>query len=265
MTSPVDIVNQALDEIAAKATISGINPASPPNSLAAQVASRQYQPRIDALSRSAHWNCLRFQASLTLLKARQGTPENPSGTSLPVPPTPWLYEYGWPQSPFCLRARYVVPVLDGPTVSPPIFTGIGSTMPVLIANYAVPFAVASDLDQNNKQVRVILTNAESAQLVYTARVEDPDLWDSQFTEAAISYLAAWFVNPIAKSKELLAERVAVAKDMVVAARISDGNEGPSSVDHIPDFIAVRGAGGLQFGRFNMMGWDGLALPGGGFV
>ena len=84
---PVDLCNIALGQIAARTQITGLNPPSPPNNLAAQAAASLYQLQADAVFRSAHWNSARKQGVLTLLKAGIGTPENPSG-ALPAPPIP---------------------------------------------------------------------------------------------------------------------------------------------------------------------------------
>src|SRR5258705_48294 len=100
MTSPVDLCNLALDQISARASITGINPAALANTVAAQVASRTYQLQADAIFGGAHWNSARKQGDLTLLKAARGTPETPDG-SLPQPPIPWRYEYAYPDD--CLK------------------------------------------------------------------------------------------------------------------------------------------------------------------
>src|SRR5437868_15242425 len=126
MTAPVDLVNIALDQIGVEATVQGIVPPAPPNSLAAQVAARNYQMQVDATFRAAHWNCARVQGKLTLLKAAQGTPENPTGTA-PTPPIPWLYQYALP--PDALKIRFVIPTIPAVPGGPPIMTGTGITQP----------------------------------------------------------------------------------------------------------------------------------------
>src|SRR5438105_10270304 len=111
MVSPVDVCNMSLDQIGARFSILSLNPPSPaPN---AAVVARHYQPKLDALFRAAHWNCARRQTNrqgtqagqnpFSLIRAAQGTPENPSGTTLPLPPVPWQYQYLQP--PDCLKAR----------------------------------------------------------------------------------------------------------------------------------------------------------------
>lgn len=253
----VGIVNQALDQIGARTTIQSLNPPMPLG-VVAEAAARNYQPRLDSLMRAAPWGCLRFQADLTLLKAAQGTPENGDGSS-PQPPIPWRYEYALPTNPVCLRARYVIPQDIGSGTTTPVLVGLGQT--TLRVSNAMPFAVAVDTDANGVVVKTLLTNAENAQLVYTARITNPDLWDAQFVDAAVATLAAWLVNPVAGSRELMQERVQMAAALVAQARITDGNEAIGTIDHVPDWIQARG---LYFsGAHNPeCPWDTLSFPDG---
>jgi hypothetical protein len=72
--------------------IQGISPASPSNSVVAQVASRNYQTQVDAIFRSANWNCTRQQAALNLFAAAADIRVTP-GVSIGInasPPPPEL-------------------------------------------------------------------------------------------------------------------------------------------------------------------------------
>lgn len=253
MTAPVDLCNMALDQISARTSIVGINPASPPNNLAAQVASRTYQTQVDAIFRSAHWNSARLQRGLTLLKAAIGTPENPNG-ALPQPPIPWRYEYAYPDD--CLKVRFVIPTPNLPVSGgAPIMTNVGISYQPLVKT-SMPFVPAIDYDSNNNQIKVILTQACKAQCVYTARIDNPDLWDSALQNAVIGALAAWFCAPITGDDKKLMARINIAAGLIKAARVSDGNEGITSTDHIPDWMQIRGSGD---------GFFGWAVPDGGFM
>src|ERR1700722_14720375 len=178
MTSPVDLCNLALDQISARSSITGINPPSPPNNLAAQVASRTYQIQTDAVFRAAHWNSARRQTPLTLLSAAVGTPENPSGYGpsgeiLPIPPIPWLFEYLFP--PDCLAVRFVIPQPNVPIAGQsPIMTNVGISNTPLV-NTSMPFVPAIGLDDDGNEVKTILTNACKAQVIYTGRIPNVDL------------------------------------------------------------------------------------------
>lgn len=257
----VPLVNQALDQIAAGVTVRSMDPPDA-NSLAAEVAARTYAQQVGAVFRSVHWNCARFQKSLTLLRAAAGTYANADG-SLPVPPIPWLYEYAYPTD--CLKIRFLIPKLSLPATSTPLMTGAGlNYYPDTIT--AMPFVPALSLNDQGQQVSVILTNAPMADAVYTAIVQDPNLWDVALRNAVIATLSAWFVNPLARNAELLKERVQMAVAMIQSARISDGNEGITSTDHLPDWMAARNYGStIGIGAYDngyMAGWDSIGMPDG---
>lgn len=262
MTSPVDVANIALDNIGARFSITSLNPPLPPPNAA--VVARQYQPRIDALMRAAHWDFARKEIGLTLLAAAAGTPENQNGSVLPVPPFPWQYEYAYPND--CLKARFLIP--NPPqvgTASPPVFAQGTIATPIWPwTNPGYIFKIATDVDNKGNAIKVILTDVEFAQLVYTSRVTNCDLWDPLFLNAAASYLGSWLVNPLARNAEVLKEQIAITKEIVEAARISDGNEGMTSIDRTPDWMAVRGATGYAtLGDASFyFGWDWLSFPGG---
>lgn len=257
MPSQIDAINIALALIGAQATVSNINEGSPE----ANTAALLYQPKLEDVSRAVHWNCLRFQSGLTLLKAAAGTPSNPQG-NLPTPPVPWLYSYAYPND--CLAARYILPYVRS-DVSPPFTTGELSA-PLFLPNLAVPFAVALDNDTSGNPQRVILTNAAQAILVYTRRINDPNLWDPHFYTAFTTVLGAWFVNPLNRNAQLMRDLSSAVVSMISQARVSDGNEGIATQDHIPDWIRVRGIGGqFLFNNPYVMSWAPLALPGGAYV
>lgn len=192
------------------------------------------------LGRSAYWNCLRKQVTLTLLKAADGTPENQNGTTLPLPASPWLYAYAYPAD--CLLLRYLLPpyTVTNTGISP--LAGIGwAQSNTMTPN--TPFAVAYDTDINGDPMRVVLTNLSQAQAVYTVDCEDPDQWDSSFQEALVAGLGAKLVMGLTGNMQVAAAQIRVATAIVMDARRSDGIEGLTVVDHIPDWITVRGYDG----------------------
>lgn len=256
MTAPVDIANLALDAVASRARVSSINPSD--GSQAGDICSRQYQVRLDSLSRSAHWQCLRRQKTLTLLKSAAGTPTNADGSG-PTPPEPWLYEYALPND--YLKARFIPALISQNNAQTPVMANLTLTPPPFIERVAIPFAIAIDTDVNDIEIKVLLTNWSNAQLVYTAQIANPDLWDSQFTTAFVAVLASFMQTPLNANTALLGQNISIAKAVIDAARISDGNEGPSTVDHLPDWIAARGWRGIQdtFAS-GWMPWDAMVFP-----
>lgn len=259
MTSPVDICNLSLMQIGEQGGISSINPSD--GSTAGNACSILYTSQIQALHRAAHWNFARKQIALTQLKAQivNGL------VSAAPPPIPWLYEYAYPTD--CIKARYIIPYstpLDGqPSI--PFTTGM-SSLPIFQNSPAVPFVVGTDFDATNNTVRVILTNHPAATLVYTADYSQlPDLWDPHFSDAAQVYLGAWLVNALSRNRDLWKDMLATVREAVNAARISDGNEGLTTVDHLPDWMRTRGALGASGWYFDSQcyyGWDSLAFPSG---
>lgn len=290
MTMTVDIGNQALDLCRARATVTSIFPSD--GTLAGDVLARQFWPRIDALFRSAQWNCARFQTQLTLLRAMQGTDENTDGSKYGNPPSPWLYEYAMPTgsafsvtvpanvsggtqtvnvpaAPLFLRGRFIVPTQVSTSGTVPIMTGGGLLPPVALgAMPPVPFLIGSDLDAASptpNQMKVLLTNAQQATLCYTARVTDPSLWDAGFTQAAVATLAAWIEQPLTGSNQLTQMLVQIAQGFIQEARVSDGDEGTTMVDNVPDWMSARSMvnpGMVASSSYTGRLYDSMSFPGG---
>lgn len=238
MPSAVDIVNRALLGIGAKAQVSSISPSD--GSTEADAAAVLFTPTFEALARTAQWNCLRKQATLSLLAAAQGTPENPLGASLPVPPTPWIYSYALPSD--CLALRYVVPFLSTGAGSAPQ-TSYGNAAPAYIpGSEQAPYAVAYGQDVDGNPIQVVLTNQSQAQAVYTVNQPNPVIWDSQFQAAMVASLAAFLVPALNMNMQLMSGLTSNAERIIVKARISDGNEGVTVMDHSPDWMRARGSG-----------------------
>lgn len=199
---------------------------------------------------------------MTLISAAQGTPENPPGTP-PVPPLPWLYEYAYPSD--CIQVRFVPGLVQPTTQTPPLTTAPNQNFLPMPQSpqFAVRFLVATDTNALTKTPQtVILTNLPQAQLVYTAYIDNPDLWDSSFREAMMYSLSAKLINAIARNKALFDDMAAMAQNVVNQARVSDGNEGITNQDSIPDWIAVRGAtAAIGYAGYNWFGWSDLSLGG----
>lgn len=249
MGSPVDICNQALLAIGAQAQISSINPSD--GSTEANACSLIYPTQINALHRAAHWNFARAQIALTQLKAF----EINGVVSTNPPPTPWRYEYAYPSDCLQLRYLFITPL----TASQTSTVGVSGRE----RGGVQMFVEGRDFDASGNPIKVILTNAPRAQAVYTAEVDEVDLWDPHFYTAAIATMAAWLVNPLSRNRALMNDQFNIAKNIIDQARISDGNEGLTVQDHVPDWMQVRGRGGgwrddaLFFG-----GWQGMAFPSG---
>ena len=256
----VSIVNRALLSIGARAQVSSISPSD--GSTEADAAATLFAPTFESLARSANWNCLRQQALLTLLYAASGTPENPLGTTLATPPQPWLYAYALPSD--CLKVRFIAPTLTTATSSSG--TTFNNAAPIVMPNGgSVPFVVAYSTDSSGNPIQVILTNQETAQIVYTVNQSNPIIWDSLFQEAMVSSLAAFFVPALSLNLPLMQNAIKRAESTIAQARAVDGNEGVTTMDHTPDWIRVRGGVGRLssvLGNSQSFSYDDMVWPGG---
>lgn len=236
------LVNRALLAVGGRSQISTIDEGSP----ASNAAKILFVPTYESLARAAWWNCFRYQATLSLLAAAQGTPENPSGTTLPLPPSPWLYSYLLP--PNCLHARYVAPTLPVTGVGTVPLTTINNNAPTMLpTDGQIPFIVAYNTDTSGNPLTIILTNQSQAQLTYTIDQPNPSIWDTQFQAAFVSALAAFLVPALTLHLPLMQLQIGAAERMIAEARAADGNEGSSSQNRNAIWMdARRGSGTLGY-------------------
>lgn len=253
--SELTVCNLALLAIGARAQVSSINPSD--GSTAADACSTLYSFVFQQLARSAKWGCLNKQSNLTLIQAAQGTPENPTGASLPLPQQPWLYAYLYP--PDCLMMRAIMPpiITSGSAVNQTSLAN--SVTPCIPGQFQIPYATGYTTDTQNNPIEVVLTNQESAVANYTVDQQNPASWDSLFTSAFVASLAAYLVPALSLNPPLMQQQVAIAEKMIMTARGQDGNESPIVQDHIPDWIRTRsGATGVSgrygFAAYNQMPW-----------
>ena len=251
MASQTDLCNRSLLSIGARAQVSSIAPSDGSNE--ADACAVLFTPTFEALARSAHWNCLRKQATLSVIAAAAGTPENPLGTALPLPPTPWNYAYALPSD--CLFMRSIVPSLpaSGAGVSMTSYSNAAETW-LPGGGGQIPFAVAYATDQSNSPIQVILTNQCQAQAIYTVNQPNPIIWDSQFQAAMVSSLAAYLVPALSLNLALMQAAIKNSEMIISQARASDGNEGPHVQDHTPDWFRARGGESRYYGA---AGWSGM--------
>lgn len=244
----LSIFNRALLAIGSQAQISSIQE----DSTQAAACNALFTPTFEQVARAAYWNCLRKQAVLTVVAAAAGTPENPDGTSLIIPPSPFLYAYAYPSD--CLAARCVLPYYTtspGNVISPNLLAS-NTYLPDF---GQIPFKVGYFTDANGNPLTVILTNQPQAQLVYTVNQPNPQLWDSEFQGAVVATLAAQLVPALALNMSLMKMQIAIADKIITDARVRDANEGSNTQDHIPDWIRARNSGnGYYNNGFNANGY-----------
>ncbi len=243
MPSNVDICNRALSVIGTRSTIASMTEATPE----ARACSIHFEAACRALLRLAPWSFARYQVNGALVAAAAGTPENSDGTG-PLPlDRNFSYEYAWPQD--CVRLRRVLPPPNPPSTGPnqnpvfpwpmPGFTASPFNVPTDLENKA-PYQITLDYDGSGNQIKAILSNIEQAVIVYTALVDNPNLWDDEFSEAFVFMLASHLVGALIGDKQMDRALYEKAANAAITARAVDANEQPVSPQHTPDWIRVRG-------------------------
>lgn len=256
--SQISTCNLALLSIGARAQVSSIVPSD--GSAQADACAALFTFVFQNLARTARWGCLNKQATLTLIQAAQGTPENPAGTSLPLPQQPWLYGYLYP--PDCLLMRSVMPpvVTSGSAINQTSLSN--NVTPQIPGQYQISYATGYSTDINGNALELVLTNQENAVANYTVDQENPASWDSLFTAAFVASLGAYLVPALSLNPPLMQAQIAIAEKMIGLARGMDGNESPLIQNHDPDWMRARaGATGLSGGMgYNAYGPISMAWP-----
>ena len=264
-SSIISLANRALLSIGARAQIQSLQEGSTESNAINALYSSTFQQ----LARSAMWNCLRAQKILSLLAAAAGTPENPQGTTMPLPPFPYLYQYAAPSD--SLDIRFLLPTF--PTQAAQGGNPIPLTTSDWQSNYMfgspgqIPFEVAYAADAQNNPLQVILTNLRDAQAVYTVNQQNPVIFDSLFEAAMVASLAVYLVPALSLNLPLMQMSIKTAEAMIGQARVRDGDEGYTSQNREADWMRARNQGGNigwnQRGFSPMYGSGlGMSWPGG---
>lgn len=128
-------------------------------------------------------------------------------------PTGWAFRYVLPTD--CvrlLRLASAVPHIDSPR-----------------------FEVAGDATS-----RFVLCDEPAAEAIYTARVNDPNLYDAGFASALVDQLAAHIAYPITQKTDMAVRLAQMARATLADAMAADVNEAESANDdRLPDWIAAR--------------------------
>lgn len=161
--TPTDLVNNALRRVGYKKRIGNLFDGS----AAARVALDIYGQTRDQMLFANDWDFSERNANAALLK--QAPPDGyiPPNVWNPAinPSPPWLFEYAYPAD--ALKIRSVR--------GQPLFVFDFDPQPNI-------FSVENDNAYNPAQ-RVILSNVESALIVYTGRVTDLTAWNDDAIEA----------------------------------------------------------------------------------
>lgn len=293
MTVPADIVNRAFDQVGRSDLVIGD---LEEGTEGAMVALRHYKPALEQLLRAAHWTFARKMAPLTMLADATGNTDGVSDQVI----APWIYEYAYPID--CMKARFLPANYLAPQSAPvgnitisdaPLTTG--ATQPPYGPGMRLrpaPFLISFDPNFTAQQgsnwqstigtspvgSEVVLTNINQAQLVYTAFMPYPSVWDALFEQSMVDLLTVRMAVPLARDPRMGAavfdRCVGQLKTALTAARAASANESafPQTTDNIPDWI--RGRRGPNWGTGNDLtgptwsgvgylwqGWDSLAIGG----
>ena len=170
---------------------------------AAMACNAIYEQSRDTVLRAHNWGFAKVNAPLALLAVSA--------------PTNWAYAYAYPADCLMLRAM-VVP---------------GSRY--MGTENAVPFEV-----QNVAGVKAIVTDQMNAEIIYTCRVEDLNLWDPLAISALAYLIGSEVAMPLAIQSALAqAARQGYAQALMAAAG-ADANE--SHQGPLPDCEFVRARG-----------------------
>lgn len=155
MTTAADIVNQALQDIGAQATVSGNNPAFDGSAMG-NYAGILYTPAMLFLLRQQDWEFAFNQEPLVL-----------TGSAAP---TPWSFEYVFPDD--CVKVRSIYP-------------------PAWDANdpQAVRWSFKAGI-VSGVEKRLILCNVQNAALAYTTSTVTENMFTNDFREAFVRLLAS---------------------------------------------------------------------------
>lgn len=215
----VAICNLALSSIGTRSSISSLSEGSAESN----ALSLHYQPALDFMLRAADWNFARKQVALALLKV--------NSAATPVQ-SPWQYQYAYPSD--CIKLRSIVPAYTSQIVS-----GFGPT-DTGFTGRTIRFVVGADQDQTDNDIVVVLTNQPQAVASYTRRVTNPALFDAGFVEAFYNYLGSRVCIALNGDKNMAKMAMQVTSQRVAEAEAENGNEGITVIDHMPDWIRVRG-------------------------
>jgi hypothetical protein len=112
--------------------------------------------------------------------------------------------------------------------------------PAFNSNSVLQFKIGQEQDTDGNQIKVILTNVSQALLQYTGLITSPDLYDPLFKGALVAALAAKLAVALVNDRAMSQDKAREANAAIAQARAAGGNEGPSVMKHVPDWIQARG-------------------------
>jgi len=197
-SSVVAIWNAALAHIGHDKAVQSETETSPE----AQLLSKLWQPNWEKLLEGYDWSFA------TKFRALAETSEDA--------PTLWTYSYGYPVD--CMRLRCIVPA-TGRTDSD-----------------LVPYQVGV-VGDDAAQIRAIFTDEEDAEACYNARVENVNLWSSNFRYALSWLLASDLAMAKIGDPRFSSSALQFAERAIAEAETLSGNE--EQLDPPRDSASIR--------------------------
>jgi hypothetical protein len=172
-------------------------------SASAAVCRLHYDITRDTLLASHDWSFARRRVSLA---------------DLGSPPQLWAFRYQMPSD--CIRDRRITPGMAGT---------------------AVRYEVAGAVDDQGGDIQVLLTNISPAELVYTARVTNTELYPPLFVEAlawSLATAAADTITADTRRQDRAAQRADYWTKIAAADDLNRGMKG--EIQPLPESLRVRG-------------------------
>lgn len=216
MPSSVDICNLALSHINAPPIQSLTE-----KNRQARECNRLYELTRDAVLSEFPWNFAEKQKNLAEV----------SGVTF----SGWDYVYTYPSD--CLTALEIYNPVPRKTYTDGYYqNGAYIEGAVKVQSDKIQFEIKTS---DAKDKRYICTNEEQAELIYTARVEDANIFSSSFIDALSWRLAADLAMPLKGSLQLHERMLRVYEAKLGRTRALNANEGHEPPDSVSSYVVAR--------------------------
>jgi hypothetical protein len=218
MASYVEICNIALSHIRGK-SINALNESS----IEAQQCSLHYLRLRDIVLRGVNWQFAKRTVVAQLLSDS---------------PLEWTYAYNYPND--CLKIRKVT----GDFYGDDTVNGVASRARISQIQRQLedpPFAL-ENMSISGTDTKVIGTDLPEARLIYTRKVTDPNLFDSDFEDAYAWLIAATIAIPVMGGdfgRKMREDALGMYRQMIIEAIATNGNERKRGPRHTPSLVQAR--------------------------
>ncbi len=215
MASEVQICNLALSHVGA-ASIQSLED----KTKEAKECNALYEPARDAVLREHKWSFATQRQTLAVLPDEEKVDQ-------------WEFVYAYPAD--CFAARDIYNDLNNATRDG-LFHHDHHNLHGHAFTDRINFEVALN---KSKTAKIIFTNKDEAELIYTASITDPNLFDTQFRDALAWNLASQLARPLRANLRM--EEAYYQKYLFILAttQASDSNEQQAKPDETNIFVQAR--------------------------